>query len=53
MVKLGKPFVTIVILIGSQRRRAERSLASVLQQDDLDQAEIILLDVAHDKFTPI
>ena len=38
------PSVTIAMVVGSQRKRAERALASVLAQPEIHQAEFILLD---------
>lgn len=49
----NQPFVSVVILLGAQRNRAERALASLLNQEHLDQAEILLLDTAYDKYPPI
>ncbi len=53
MSTTNNPYISVVILIGAQRKRAEKALASVLQQDSLDQAEIIILDIAYGKYPPL
>ena len=40
------PSVSVVIVPGNQRERATRSLASVLEQEGIERAEVVLLDAA-------
>ena len=47
------PYISISMIIGVQRERAERALASVLTQDALDHAEVLLFDTAHGQFPPL
>jgi hypothetical protein len=47
------PAVSVVIIPGNQRERAARSLASVLDQDGIERAEVILLDAANDGSPPL
>lgn len=45
--------VSVVIIPGNRRERAARSLASVLDQEGADRAEVILLDAANDGSPPL
>jgi hypothetical protein len=45
--------VSIVIIPGNRRERAARSLASVLDQEGIERAEVILLDAANDESPPL
>lgn len=47
------PSVSIVIIPGNRRERAARSLASVLDQDGMERAEVVLLDAANDGSPPL
>ncbi len=47
------PSVSVVIVPGNQRERAARSLASVLDQDGIERAEVVLLDAANDGSPPL
>ena len=47
------PTVSVVIVPGNQRHRAARSLASVLDQDGIERAEVVLLDAANDGSPPL
>ena len=47
------PFVSVVIVPGNQRERATRSLASVLDQEGIERAEVVLLDAANDGSPPL
>ena len=47
------PSVSVVIVPGNQRERAARSLASVLDQDGSERAEVLLLDAANDGSPPL
>lgn len=41
---MKQPFLSVVLIIGGQRRRAERALASLLAQEALPEMEILLCD---------
>jgi hypothetical protein len=41
------------MIVGSQRKRAANALASVLAQAEIERAEVILIDVALDRFPPL
>lgn len=45
--------VSVVIIPGNRRERAARSLASVLDQDGIEHAEVIVLDGANDGSAPL
>jgi hypothetical protein len=47
------PSVSVVIVPGNQRERAARSLASVLDQDGIERAEVVLIDAANDGSPPL
>ena len=47
------PSVSVVIVPGNQRERATRSLASVLDQEGIERAEVVLLDAANDGSPPL
>ncbi len=46
------PYVSIILIIGTQREDSERALASILSQTGLEQAEVLLYDTAGDRFRP-
>jgi hypothetical protein len=48
-----EPKITISIMIGDMRERASRCLASVLAQDGVERAEVLLLDLSHKKYPPL
>jgi hypothetical protein len=41
---MKKPYLSVVLIVGAQRRRAERALASLLAQEVLPEMEILLCD---------
>lgn len=47
------PDVTIVMVVGNRRTRAERALASVLAQPEVDQSELLLLDAGAPDAVPL
>jgi hypothetical protein len=47
------PSVSVVIVPGNRRERAARALASVLDQDGMQRAEVVLLDAADDGAPPL
>ena len=44
------PDITIVLIVGTRRERGANALASLLAQEGIERAEIILLDLALDRF---
>lgn len=48
-----KPQIAIIQLIGKPRQRAERALASVLAQESLEAAEILLVDSVAPAYPPL
>ncbi len=53
MIMTARPFVSIIMVIGVQRERAGRALASVLAQHGLENAEVLLFDTAFDRCPPV
>jgi hypothetical protein len=53
MTRADRPSVSIILIIGKQRDRARIALDSILAQDRIDEAEVILLDVALDVCPPL
>ena len=47
------PAVSVVLVVGDQRERAARALASVLAQDGLERAEVLLVECAHPGHEPL
>jgi hypothetical protein len=47
------PTVSVVILAGNQRSRAARALASVLDQEGIERAEVLLMDACNDGSPPL
>ncbi|MEP7335359.1 MAG: glycosyltransferase [Actinomycetota bacterium] len=47
------PSVSVVIVPGNRRERAARALASVLDQDGIERAEVVVLDAANDGSPPL
>ena len=47
------PAISILMIVGRQRERAAATLASVLAQDRIDEAEVIVADVAWDECPPV
>lgn len=47
------PAVSVLLVVGDQRARAERALASVLAQDGLDRAEVVLVDCGRPGTEPL
>lgn len=45
MVDSALPSLSVILLIGDKRERAQRALDSVLQQDCIDRMEILLVDL--------
>jgi hypothetical protein len=50
---VAEPLVSIVLVIGNWRQRSQRALQSILAQDGLDQAEIILMDASTTNAPPL
>jgi glycosyltransferase involved in cell wall biosynthesis len=50
---MNAPSVSVVLIAGNQRVRAARALASVLDQEGIDRAEVIVLDAATDGSPPL
>lgn len=46
MVDSALPALSVILLIGDERERAQRALDSVLQQDCIDRIEILLVDLS-------
>jgi len=49
----GEPQASVIIVVGDRRVRSARALRSVLDQDGLDEAEILLIDAGSDGVAPI
>lgn len=49
----SKPDISVVIVVGDRRARAGRALQSVLAQEGIDRAEVLLVDAAASGATPI
>jgi hypothetical protein len=47
------PALSVVLLIGDQRARAQRALDSVLQQDCIDRIEVLLIDLTRRRAPPL
>ncbi len=50
---LSELTVSVVLIVGNQRKRAAQALASVLTQNCIEQAEVILIDAANDGSPPL
>jgi hypothetical protein len=48
-----EPKITVSIMVGDQRERAGHCLQSVLAQDGIEEAEVLLLDLSHQKYPPL
>jgi hypothetical protein len=48
-----QPKISVSLMIGMQRERAGRSLESVLAQDGIEGAEVLLFDLFSDEFPPL
>lgn len=53
IVNPKKPILSIVLQVGGQRERSERCLASLLDQESIEQIEIILIDYGLGSFPPL
>ncbi len=53
MSATNNPFITVVILTGIQRKRAEKTLASILNQEGLETAEVLIFDTVLGKYPPL
>lgn len=53
MIMAARPLVSVIMVIGAQRERAGRALASVLAQHGLENAEVLLFDAAFDRYPPL
>lgn len=49
----SRPYVSIVLIIGTQRDDSGRALASVLSQHGLDETEVLIFDTALGRFPPL
>jgi hypothetical protein len=47
------PAISIILITGRQRRRAEEALASILAQARIAEAEVLLVDLAADECPPV
>jgi hypothetical protein len=50
---MANPSVSVVLVAGNQRARAATALASVLDQERIELAEVVLLDAANDGSPPL
>jgi hypothetical protein len=48
-----EPKITVSIMIADGREHIGRCLASVLAQDGIEEAEVLLLDLSHNKYPPL
>lgn len=53
MAAVATPSVSVVLIAGNQRERAARALASVLDQERVERAEVVLVDGANDGSPPL
>lgn len=53
MPSTSNPYISVVILTGTQRKRVEKTLASVLSQEGADRAEVLIFDTVFGKYPPI
>lgn len=47
------PRISVVLVVGDRRHRSEKALVSVLAQDGIEQAEIVLIDAGDAAFTDL
>ncbi len=47
------PYISVIFFLGSQRERAEKSLASILGQKSIEKAEVLIFDTAFDQYPPL
>ena len=50
-MKSNEPKIAVVLIVGSQRERAQLSLQSILIQDGIEDAEILLFDLGSDHYS--
>lgn len=47
------PYISVVLVIGVQRERAAKALANILAQKGIENAEVLIIDTAFDRYPPL
>lgn len=44
------PYISVILILGIQRERAEKSLANILEQKGIENTEVLIFDTVFDKY---
>ena len=47
------PYISVILPFGIQRKRAETSLTKILEQKGIENAEVLIFDLAFDQYPPL